>query len=143
MKYSILITLILCINTLNLFSQDINDLGKKSYYDVKSMNNVEPCEITFGKVLTYCVTDGSRIAYLFKDNILNGIMFQTPYLTKSQAELALQKEVVNFELKNNIKPSYGNGGALFYYPNSPISVSFGVRDFKGTPYLLYYTWLAN
>jgi hypothetical protein len=140
--FLLLVTIILIVYS-NSFSQGIKDLGKRSYYEIKAMQKVEPCEITPGKILTYCVTDGSRVVYLFKDNILNGIMFQTPFLTKSKAEEAMEREVLEFQRQIDVKPSYGNGMALFYYPNSPIAVSFGLRDFKGTTFLMYYTWLSE
>lgn len=131
----------LVISTNFVFCQKVTDLGKMGYREVKTSQDIEPCEVTEGKVLTYCVIDGSRVAYLFKNEVLNGIMFQTPYLSKSQAEAALEREVISFERRNSLRPAFRNGQALFSHPNSNISVSFGLRDFKGTTYLIYYTWL--
>jgi hypothetical protein len=128
---------------LNAFTQDISDLGRKSFSDIKAMYNIEPCEVTGTKVLSYCVEGGSRINYMFENNKLNGIMFLTSYLTRSQAERGLENEVSVFSDKNKIKPYFSNGSAYFYMENSPFNVSFSVIEFQGTPYLVYYTFLAK
>jgi hypothetical protein len=142
-KKIILISILITTTLSSLFSQDIRDLGTKSFYDIKSREKTGACEITPGKALTYCVEDGSRITYIFENSILYGIMFQTPFLTKSQAEKELNREVSSFAYRNNIEPVYGNGMALFFQPDNPIAVSYGLKDYMGTTYLMYYTFLSK
>jgi hypothetical protein len=125
------------------YSQNISDLGRKSFYEIKAMEKMEPCEITIGKALTYCVEDGSKITYVFENNILRGVMFLTPFLSKSEAESELKKTVNNFATRNSIKPVLENGSATFYNLEIPLSVSYGLKDLSGTTYLFYFTLLLN
>ena len=125
------------------FSQGIEDIGKKTFQDIKNMNKIKPCEITENRVLTYCVEGGSRISYIFEDNRLHGIMCLTAYLTRTLAENALEQEVNTFSKRNNITPTYTNGAALFDLSPSPLAVSYGVMGIRGTFYLCYYTFLSN
>lgn len=123
------------------FSQNINDLGIKTYFEIKSMQKTDACEITVGKALTYCIEDGSYIDYIFKNNTLNGIMFSTPFSSKSEAEVELKKEISSFSIKNEISPFYMGGQALFRKEGVPYKVSYGLQDRRGTSYLVYYTFL--
>jgi hypothetical protein len=138
---SILIILILfsVINT--SFSQRVSDLGRMSFYEVKSNHKDEPCDITYGKALSYCDDGGNFFTYIFNNSILNGIMFCTAFPTKSDAEAELRQEVRNFTNKNNIQPLYTGGNTYFTQEGNPLVVMYGVSDRKGTYYLVYYTYL--
>ncbi len=114
-----------------------------TFQAVKNTNVTEPCEITQGKALSYCVENGNRITYIFENNKLNGIMFLTAFLTRSQAEKELIEEVNTFSTKNNMEPVHLNGMVMFYLPSSPLTVSFGIKEYKGTTYLVYYTFLSK
>jgi hypothetical protein len=137
----IFLSTLILTNSVISFSQNITDLGRKSYSDIKSMQKTEACEITIGKALTYCVEDGSNITYIFKNNILNGIMFSTPFSSKSEAEIELKKEISAFSTKNRVSPYYMGGQALFRKEDLPYKVSYGLQDRSGTTYLVYYTFL--
>jgi hypothetical protein len=137
----IFITTLILTNCSISFSQNISDLGRKSYSDIKSMQKTDACEITIGKALTYCVEDGSNITYIFKNNILNGIMFSTPFSSKSEAEIELKKEISAFSTKNRISPYSVGGQTLFRKEDVPYKVSYGLQDRSGTTYLVYYTFL--
>lgn len=106
------------------------------------MHTDAPCEVTPNKVLTYCVTDGSRISYVFQDNKVTGLMFLTIYLTRYKAEKALEDAVESFSKENNMTPFYNNGKAIFSKPDVPLSVSYGIGEFGGNIYLVYYTFLT-
>jgi hypothetical protein len=123
------------------FSQNINDLGIKTYSEIKSMQKTDACEITVGKALTYCVEDGSYVTYIFKNNTLNGIMFSTPFSSKSEADIELKKEISAFSTKNRISPYSVGGQTLFRKEDVPYKVSYGLQDRSGTTYLVYYTFL--
>jgi len=125
------------------FSQNVRDLGKKSFQDVKNMNEIEPCDISSGESLSYCSEGGNRITYIFDNYILKGIMYQTAFLTRTKAEIELEKEVNDFSVRNNVKPVYSNNQALFYYPSNPLTVSYGLKEYNGTTYLIYYTFLSK
>lgn len=51
-----------------------------------------PCEVTDKKIITYCIEDGSRMSFLFIDQILNGIMNMTTFSSRYAAEKVLQNE---------------------------------------------------
>jgi hypothetical protein len=123
------------------FSQNLSDLGRKSFYEIKTMQKTEACEITIGKALSYCVEDGSIVTYIFKNNFLNGIMFSTPFSSKLEAEIALKKEVADFATKNRTTPFYMGGQTLFRKQDVPFTVSYGLQDRSGSTYLVYYTFL--
>ena len=43
------------------FSQiNVNDIGKKTFYEVKNAFSVSPCEVKDKAVLTYCIENGLR-----------------------------------------------------------------------------------
>ena len=143
MKIKFLLSVILLLAFLESFSQNVQDLGKMSFREAKNINEIEPCDITVGKALTYCSEDGSKITYLFDNDKLYSIMFWTAFLTRSRAEIELEKEVSNFADRNNMKPAYGNGIAFFSLPSSPLTVTYALREFKGTTYLVYSTFLSK
>ena len=58
-------------------------------------------------------------------------------------EIELEKEVNDFSVRNNVKPVYSNDQALFYYPSNPLTVSYGLKEYNGTTYLIYYTFLSK
>lgn len=107
------------------------------------MNQFEPCDFSAGKMLQYCVEGGNKVAYIFNDYRLIGIMYLTAFLTKAEAEKELIEEVNSFSVKNGISPTKSNGMALFYLPNNPLTISFGIRENIGTVYLMYYTFIAQ
>lgn len=126
-----------------LYSQSIDDIGVKTFYEVKAMQDVEPCEVTIGRALTYCVSNGNKLSYIFENNRLKGIMFMTAFDTKIHAELELKKEVSDFYRRNEITPTYTNGITLFIIPKSKLTVTYEVKEYQGTYYLMYYTFLSD
>ncbi len=127
---------ILILFQLNIsFSQTLSDIGQKSYSEIKSKNKTEACESSPEKMLTYCVSDGSKISYEFDNNILSGIIFQTLHSSKNDAEIDFKNEVSKMTKQIGIEPLYKNGAAFFYYKNSPIFYAFEVKNFQGQFYL--------
>jgi hypothetical protein len=124
-------------------AQAITDLGKKTYSQIKASQSIPPCDDTYAVALTYCDRVGDRITYIFEDHILSGILFQTAFISKTEAERQLKIEVRDFAARNSMEPTYGNGQVFFYKPYSNLTVSYGVKDYEGTWYLLHYTFLAN
>jgi len=142
MRKIIISLIIITITYKSSLCQELSDLGKKHFSEIKAKYKIEPCDLTYGKTLTYCVEGGNRIIYLFDNNLLYGIMFQTAFLNKREAEKQLDIEVSNFSKKHSIKPSYGNGMALFTLPYQNLGVSFGIIDEPGTFYLIHHTFLS-
>ena len=119
----------------------LEDFGK-STDEVKKMFDFTPCEVTQNKIITYCVEGGSRLSFLFTNDKVSGVCYQTIYLTRNQAEKALEEEVASFSKTNNLIPSVNNGNALFYMPGIHLNVSYKVGEFNNNIYLLYYTFLS-
>lgn len=116
------------------YTQSFKDLGTLTFENAKKSNTSNPCSETRNEVLKYCVQDGSFIFYTFKNNVLNGIIFLTPYLTKKQAEIALQNDVLSFANKVGKQPIYSAGKALFPM-SSELGVTFELVEFDGTYYV--------
>jgi hypothetical protein len=147
MKSAILI-LIFCF--LNLKSQAQNnkqiglqDLGKTYYTDVKNSYSIKPCEETTGKALTYCVSDGSKVSYMFTNYKLTSIVNFTAYPLKYRAEAELERLINEQSRKMGIQPYYSNGMALFKTNNSNIILAFQVIEISGTYYLGTYFTLPD
>lgn len=104
-------------------------------------SNLTPCEVTPKKVLTYCVRDGSRMSYVFEDNKVIGIMFLTIQLTRYKAEIALEEAVASYSTTHKLTPFYNKGQAIFSNPSSRFSISYGIGEFGGSIYLIYYKML--
>ena len=143
MKKKFLLSVILFLAFRVSFSQNIQDLGKMSFIEAKNINEIEPCDITVGKALTYCSEDGNKITYLFDNDKLYSTMFWTAFLNRSKAEIELERVISNFEIRNNTKPAYKNGSAYFFLPSSPLTVSYSIGEFKGTTYLFYSTFISK
>lgn len=114
----------------------IEDIGNAFFNEVKNSESIKPCQETPGKSLIYCVEDGSKITYLFKNYKLSSIVNSTAFLLKSDAEAELKKEVNLQTRKTGIRPAYVSGMAIFNSPNSDISLSFSVTEIQGTYYLV-------
>ncbi len=128
-------------NSSNISMPDIYDLGRKNYNQIIENNTISPCEVTKGEVLTYCVQNGNMISYVFKNNILDGIIFLDAYVTRNLAERKLEKEIEEYSKKTGLEPLFGNGSAYFMLPNLNIAVSYSIKEIKGTYYVLTYTLL--
>ena len=122
------------------FAQQINvsDLGKKNFREVENAHTISPCEVTGGKVLSYCVQDGSRISYLFVNELLNGIMTMTSFSTQYAAERELEKEISERESTLGIEPFISGGKTMFNTLSSPIYMSYSVDKVNNTYYLICY-----
>ena len=81
---------------------DVTDLGKKSFSEVKNSFSIPACEVTNNEIITYCIEDGSRLSFLFKNRVLNGIMtmqhFQLNILPKENLNLKLKGKNLQLEL---------------------------------------------
>ena len=136
-----LVILFLSLSNFNpICAQSIDSFGK-TIQEIRNMHNVAPCEVTPNEVLTYCVENGDKISYMFENNKVNGLMFSTIYPTRYQAEKAFESEVDAFSKETKMMPFYNNGQALFSSPDNPLSIVYGVREFAGNIYLVYYTFL--
>ena len=140
MKSGILLLLLLLFILENIQSQTITDIGRVTFDQVKKMNSISPCEITEGRVLTYCVEGGHKVTYIFNNDILNGIMMLTAFITKSAAENELEKEVTDFKESTGIIPNYANGSVMFMKPGMRQTVTYSVKPFKETYYLIHYVF---
>jgi hypothetical protein len=118
------------------FSQDISDLGKATITDIRNKHNYPPCQETINKVLRYCSEDGNMVAYTFENNILNGIIFCTVFMTKTIAENELVKAVNQFEKTTGITPNISNGKATFAVTKN-MGVIYEVKQFNGSYYLFF------
>jgi hypothetical protein len=122
------------------FSQNLGDLGKLSFEATKSkavtQYNSNPCEEEKNVFLKYCVEDGAFISYIFDKNILFCITFLTPYLTKTQAEKALENDVIDFSKNVGKFPIYSGGEAIFNV-TSDLGAVFKLELFEGTYYVSY------
>ena len=134
---------ILIFITIDLDAQETQDLGKRSYNEIKKMNFIDPCDALEDNTLTYCLEGDNKIIYLFKNYTLNGIKYLTAYSSPIDVYTAIGKDVSNFSIKNNMSPSYSDGKALFYYPTNRLTVSFGTDRADGNYYLIYYTFLPE
>jgi hypothetical protein len=121
-------------------SQSISDIGRVTYGQVKQMNYNLPCEVTEGRALTYCVEGSHKVTYIFNNNILNGIMTLTAFVSKNAAENELEKEVSNFKSRTGLIPNYSNGSAMFMKPGIAQTVTYSVKLFSDTFYMIHYVF---
>jgi hypothetical protein len=117
---------------------NVNDLGKKTFYEVKSAFSIQPCEVTDNLIVTYCVEDGSRLSFLFKNRVLNGIMTMTAFSSQYGAEKVLDFEISKLKSELGIQPATVNGKTIFNTPESPIFTTFSVEYVNKTFYLVHY-----
>ena len=132
----LLLILILFLSTEQIFAQGVLDFGK-SFYVVKNMADSKfgnTCEGE-GKVLIYCVSDGSKISLTFRDNKFSDLMMLTPYSSKRIAELELEKQINEFSKEQNMTPYYSGGFATFTTAEMAVGVSFSIVEFKKTSYV--------
>lgn len=137
-KVEFVLIFILSVNS--LFSQELSDIGKATFNQVKGMKSILPCEVTEGRVLTYCVEGGHKLTYIFNNNVLNGIMHLTAYDSKYSAERDFSKEVSSYKLSTGIEPINNNGSMMFMKPGFAQTVVYSVKQFKDTYYLVYYVF---
>tara|TARA_B110000908_G_scaffold12432_1_gene14453 strand:+ start:404 stop:829 length:426 start_codon:yes stop_codon:yes gene_type:complete len=116
----------------------VTDLGKKSFSQVRNSFTITACEVTKDKVLTYCVEDGSRFSFLFKERILNGIMTMTAFSTQYSAEMELERVISREKSTIGIEPFISNGKTMFNTLESPIFISYYVESFNQTYYMIHY-----
>lgn len=132
------LVVILLVSKVSFSQTNVNDLGKKSYYEVINEEAIPPCEIIEKKIITYCVEDGSRLSFLFENQVLNGIMTMTAFLTKYSAERELESEIRRSKSSLGIQPYLSNGKAMFNDLRSPIFVTFSVEYVNKTYFLVHY-----
>jgi len=121
----------------NSFSQiTVNDLGRKTYSQVRAIESVAPCEAD-NLIVTYCVEDGSRLSYLFKNQILDQIITMTAFPTQSSAERQLEKEISEAKTSLGVEPFLMGGQTLFNTLDSPIYVSYGMKIIDGTYFMVH------
>lgn len=120
------------------FSQiNVSDIGKKTIYEVKNAFSISPCEDD-EQIITYCVENGSRISYLFKNKILDGILTMTAFSTQYAAEKELELEVSKKKASTGIEPIVSGGKTWFFTSDSPIFVTFSVEYVNRTYYMVFY-----
>jgi hypothetical protein len=88
-----------------------------------------------GKVLIYCVSDGSKISLMFRDNKFSDLQFWNPYSSKRIAELELEKQINEFSKEQNMTPYYSNGSATFTTAEMEVGVTFDIVEFNRTSYI--------
>jgi hypothetical protein len=125
-----------------LFSQNVSDLGKMTFEQVKILQSVSPCETTGNKALRYCSEEGNSILYTFENNKLNGIVFLNAFLTRATAEEQLTKMVNNFTDIVGKKPAIINGMAVFNITDS-IMVTYVIKEFQGTYFVVNSSLLTS
>jgi len=131
-----ILLILLCFSTEQILAQDVNDFGK-SFYVVKNIaysNFGNTCDGE-GKILMYCVSDGSKVNLLFRNNKFSDLQLLTPYSSKSIAELELEKQIKEFASEQKMNPYYSNGKATFTTPEIPIAASFDILEFNRTFYV--------
>ena len=116
------------------------DLGNKNIYDVKNAFSIAPCEDS-KEMITYCVEDGSRLSFLFKNQILSGIMTMTAFSSQYAAEKQLEYEISLEKQTLGIEPFRTNGQTIFNTLDSPIFISYGVDYVDKTYFMSQY--IAN
>jgi hypothetical protein len=137
MKKIILVLFLFFIQ--NSYSQiNLKDLGKKSYNEVLSSESISPCEITEKKTLTYCVENGSKISYIFNNQILSAIITMTAFPSQYSAEKELENEISKTKKSLGVEPRISNGNTIFNTLESPIMVSFSVNYVNQTYFLVHY-----
>ncbi len=132
--------LLLCVTGSFVFAQNVNDLGKMTFEQVKRSFSSEPCEVTGTKMLRYCAEDGSMLAYSFENNKLNGINVLKAFPTQLSAEREMEKMIKEFSDKVKVKPAYTNGLAIFTMTEN-IGVTYEISKVNGTYYVVYRTLL--
>lgn len=121
----------------NSFSQvNVSDLGIKTYRQVLAAESGSPCEAD-DLIVTYCVEDGSRLSYLFKGEILDKIMTMTAFPTQASAERQLEKEISETKLSIGVEPFMVGGQTLFNTLDSPIFVSYGIKEINQTYFMIH------
>ena len=120
------------------FSQvTVNDLGKKTYGQVRAVESLIPCEVTDNLIVTYCVEEGSRLSYLFKNQVLDKIMTMTAFPTLSLAERQLEREISKAKSSLGVEPFLVGGQTLFNTLESPIFVSYGIKVINQTYFMIH------
>ena len=132
----LLIILIFFFSGEQILAQGVLDFGK-NFYTVKKMADNKfgnTCDGS-GKVLIYCVSDGSKISLMFRDNQFSDLQFWNPYSSKRIAELELEKQINEFSKEQNMTPYYSGGFATFTTAEMAVGVSFSIVEFKKTSYV--------
>ena len=134
------IIIILCLILFkNGFSQiNVSDLGEKSFYQVREAFAIVPCEVTDNLMITYCVEDGSRLSFLFQNEVLNGIMTMTAYSSQYAAEKDLESIIKREQYALGIVPFKSNGATIFNTLESSIYISYTVEYTNQNYYLTHY-----
>jgi hypothetical protein len=117
---------------------NVNDLGKKRFDEVIKSESNSPCEVTENKIITYCVEDGSKLSFLFKNQVLNGIITMTAFSSRNAAERELENEILNSKSSLGIEPYISNGKTMFNSLESPIFVTLSVEYVNKTYFLVHY-----
>jgi hypothetical protein len=113
-------------------------LRKKSFSEVQNSFSIPACEITNNKVITYCVENGSKLSFLFKNRVLDGIMTMTSFPTQYSAERELELEIKREKSSIGVEPFISNGKTMFNTLESSIFVTYSVEYFNQTHYLVHY-----
>jgi hypothetical protein len=91
----------------------------------------------------YCVQDGSRIIYEFKNSTLDGIQMCTAHPTNYDAELELSEWIKEKKKSTGIEPLKINGQTLFNVESNPIGLSYRIEKFNNTYYTVVYIFLKD
>lgn len=114
----------------------VYDLGKKTYSQVRAVEKVPPCEADY-RIVTYCVEDGSRLSYLFNNQVLDKIITMTAFPTQSSADRQLEKEISDTKASLGVEPFIIGGQTLFNTLDSPIFVSYGIKVIGKTYFMVH------
>jgi hypothetical protein len=107
---------------------DADMFGKSKYFVVNKKNaewGIKPCDDT-PKVVTYCVSNGSKALYLFNNayGTLTDIYFADPCIGQYQSENLAAKQISSMESKYGIESTYFKGAAYFDLPGVPYLISY-------------------
>jgi len=121
-------------------SISIQDIGSKSYAQVKNSQQGYPCEETYPKILVYCVQDKSKISYIFNNGILDGIGFATPYSNRYDADRELNNLIRSQKQKTTVEPIVSGGKTIFYQAGLKVAIQYSVEYADGKYYTLMYVF---
>ena len=138
MMKKILFGLAIIFTTQQIFSQEIGivDFGK-SFYTIQNAANSQfgnTCEGE-GKVLIYCVSDGSKVMLMFRNNKFSDLQIWTPYSSKRIAELELERQVKDFAKEHNMTPNYSNGLTTFTTLEMEVGATFKIVEYNRSSYV--------
>lgn len=128
--------ILLLIPLVSISQRDIDLFGKSKNYVVSFKNKqwgIGPCDVD-SKIVTYCVSDGSRISFIFNNSLgnLSDIIMMSPSIGQYSAEAKVSELISNTKLSIGVEPTYNKGTAYFMQPGVSIQLSFAASFVEGS-----------